>query len=130
MPIKKSIIQNGGNVTNKMFSSNYVTLSTIPKSGFGVFAGRYYKKGEVVEMCPFYEMPNFKHMESYTYTSHLDNKKSIIVFGNGSLFNHSINNNLKYVYNKDMDRIIKYVATKNIKPTDELFINYGTTYKW
>ena len=22
-----------------------------------------------------------------------------------------------------MDRIIKYVATKNIKPTDELFIN-------
>ena len=29
-----------------------------------------------------------------------------------------------------MDRIIKYVATKNIKPTDELFINYGTTYKW
>lgn len=44
MPIKKSIIQNGGNVTNKMFSSNYVTLSTIPKSGFGVFAGRYYKR--------------------------------------------------------------------------------------
>lgn len=81
-------------------------------------------------MCPFYEMHNFKHLESYTYTSHLDNKKTIIVFGNGSLFNHSINNNLKYVYDKDMDRIIKYVATKNIKPTDELFINYGTTYKW
>jgi len=111
-------------------SENYIKFSKI--SGYGIFAGKNYKKGDVVEICPFIEIEK-KYLEAenplnqYVFGSHLSpsGDKYIIVFGNGSIFNHANENNTYYYHDCTGNRLLYYAAKEDITLGDELCIHYG-----
>ena len=87
-------------------NTEYKSKNIIKKgiAGYGVFAGKGYNKGEIIETCPFIQIGK-EHLQEingkrnplrdYVFTSHLKKDHELIVFGNGSLFNHSDNPNVK-----------------------------------
>ena len=107
----------------------YVAQSKIPNAGYGVFANRDFKKGDIIERAPFLEVdtPYGNELMQYVFQSHLTPNKSIIVFGYGSIYNHSLHPNIIYSISPKLpsDRLFTYQAFKNIKKGDELYINYG-----
>ena len=112
----------------QFLSENYIAKSKILNSGYGVFANRDYKSGDVVEVNRFLEFEDNKTgLENYVFRSHLNPRKNIIVLGNGSVFNHSDNNNLDYFYIKDKNFFI-YKANQDISKGSEMYINYGKNW--
>ena len=114
-------------------SENYIKFSNI--SGYGIFAGKNYEKGDIVEICPFIEIDQkYLHddnpLHQYVFSSHLgpSGDKYIIVFGNGSLFNHNDDNNTYYYHNCSGNRLLYYAAKKAIKEGEELCIHYGDAH--
>ena len=109
-----------------------MSQSKIPNAGYGVFAGKDFKKGEIVERAPFLEVetPYGNEIMNYVFQSHLNRNKSLIVFGFGSIYNHTKTPNLVYSINPRLpsDRLFTYTASKDIKKGDELYINYGDTH--
>ncbi|CAD7963174.1 unnamed protein product [Amoebophrya sp. A25] len=147
-------------------SDNYLAPSTISGAGFGVFAGRDYRKGEPVEINPFLRMHDAKTIDTevdaykfddFTYVPEFlpcssacedeamlgdaagelksprktrnANNHSLIIMGFGSYMNH-----MEKGYNVDSGYYIKrfalFKALRDIKKDEELFINYGTNYRY
>jgi len=116
----------------KILSSDkvYVSKSKIFNAGRGVFAKCDIKKNEIIERCPFIEVPkhdmsNLKESILVTYFFYYGkNKEKLIVsLGFGSIYNHSHNPNAKYKI-KQKDKIIDFVALRNIKKGKEITFNY------
>ena len=113
--------------TNKI----YVSKSKIPDSDRGVFASAAFKKGELIETCPFIEVPK-DEVESiensiiinYVYFFGNEKEKMLLALGLGSIYNHSYSPNAKYkiVANK---KVIEFSAIKDIKKNDEITVNYN-----
>ena len=116
-----------------MFSptKNYIKYIN-PIKGYGVFAGINYNKGDVVDYCFFIEISRHidVNLEHTTYGSHLNPDKDILLLNNGSLFNHSDNNNIYNTISEKYppDRITVFVAKKNIKKDEELTSFYGENF--
>lgn len=110
----------------------YVAPSKVPNAGYGVYANKDFKKGEVIERSPFLEVetPYNNELMHYVFQSHLNHDKSIVVFGYGSIYNHSLKPNVGYTISNKLpsDRLFTYTALKNIKKGDELFISYGSAH--
>ena len=114
----------------------YKSENTIEKgiAGYGVFAGKIYRKGQIVETCPFIEIGT-EHLQEvggkknplrdYVFTSHLKDDHELVVFGNGSLFNHSNEPNVYYYHDETGNRLLYYAANKKIEKGEEMFISYG-----
>ena len=125
--------------TRKNRKQKFKTSNTIQKgiAGYGVFAGKNYKEKEIVEICPFIEInsihlqnTNGKHnpLRDYVFTSHLKKDHELVVFGNGSLFNHNNKPNVYYYHDSTGNRLLYYAAAKPIKKGEELFISYGAEH--
>lgn len=111
--------------------------------GVGIFAGRDYKKGEVVERCITITLPNDKSssvlLENYIY-SHADDSFDIVL-GYGAIYNHRNNNSLKVQaslnpsprigYSSNNETIYDFYVTANydIMKGEEMFTSYGDQ-KW
>ena len=120
-------------------NTEYKSKNIIKKgiAGYGVFAGKGYNKGEIIETCPFIQIGK-EHLQEingkrnplrdYVFTSHLKKDHELIVFGNGSLFNHSDNPNVTYYHDKTRNRLLYYAASKKINRGEELFIFYGKNH--
>lgn len=95
--------------------------------GWGVFATKDIEKGKVIEQCPFLITfgKNHKKMQDYLFLR--DSKTGIIILGYGCLYNHSKKYNVEYLEDTK-NELIEFVALKNIKKGEELFINYGNKY--
>ena len=96
--------------------------------GLGVFSKEYISKGTIIEVCPFIvlEQPFMlldNKLKEYVFS--FDNKCSI-VFGNGSMYNHSDDNNVNWLFNPKQ---CIFYANRNIMKGEELFICYGEEYK-
>ena len=100
--------------------------------GRGVFAGKDFKKGELIEVCPVLLFTAHDgHMAWLAHASVLDRyyfdfdeKHSALAFGYGSLYNHSKRPNAEYSANTETREIVIY-ALKNIKKDSQIFIDYG-----
>ena len=112
--------------------------SRIPNGGLGVFAKKPIQKGELLEVCPFIEVPKtvvFGYednlLQNYVFTSHNDPRMSLIVFGYGSMYNHSLDNpNVVYRINaSNRKRFLDFIAMRDIPAGTELFINYGPGHR-
>ena len=128
------------NTRRKVFrggaKQKFGSINTIQKgiAGYGVFAGKKYKAKEIVEISPFIEI-GAEHLQEingkknplrdYVFTSHLKNDHELVVFGNGSLFNHSNDPNVYYYHDQKKNRLLYYAASKDIEEGEELFISYG-----
>ena len=107
----------------------FLSESKIPKAGQGVFANRPIKNGEVIEECPVFVLPRkdypaVKKTILRNYYFMWGKSTSGICFGYGSYYNHSYQPNATY-RKKIKDRVIEFIAIKDIKKFEEITVNYN-----
>lgn len=111
-----------------------IAKSRVPNGGYGVIAREPIREGELLEVCPFIEMPSSlvfgsgsNILQNYVFTSHCKPNHVLVVFGYGSMYNHSKERqNVYYRINgHNRKRFLDFVALKDIPAGAELFINYG-----
>ncbi len=119
-------------------SSHLYLISHTPK-GRGVFAGHHIPAGSIIETCPVLILDpqeNRDHIEKtalyhYTYnwpifgTTGKPSKTQAVVFGLGSMFNHSTQNQ-NVGWRRDLaNELIVYRALRDVQKGEELCISYG-----
>jgi len=97
--------------------------------GWGVFAAKDIKKGEIIEICPVILLPlkelgQIKKTKLYFYYFEYDEKNIAIFLGYGSLYNHSFSPNARYLF-KPKNKTVEFKAIKNIKRNTEIMVNYN-----
>lgn len=107
----------------------YLSESTIPKAGRGVFAAQLIKKKEVIELCPVLVLPRkdypvTKNTLLRNYFFMWGKVTAAICFGYGSFYNHSYEPNATYKKNVK-EQMIEFVAIKNIGIHEEITVNYN-----
>ena len=101
--------------------------STVSNAGNGVFTDKQFSKNEIVEVAPIIRDSNERwgyNNNIANYTTSCDELNSSLTLGYGSLYNHSNDNNVDY-YGSEHGNVFIFVANRNIKKNEELFINYG-----
>ena len=104
--------------------------SNISGAGRGVFAKSEIKKGELIERCPFLEIPesereklNESFLVSYFFYFGKNKEKQALLLGFGSMYNHSYKPNASFKIKKS-EGVVEFVALKNIKKSEEILFNY------
>ena len=94
--------------------------------GYGVFAGKSIKKGELIEECYILvSRGGDKTLEDYYFDA--ERGRYALFTGYGSIYNHSDEPNADY--NIKVDKKISILkASRNIRKGDEIFVSYGP--KW
>lgn len=91
--------------------------------GYGVFAGKSYKKGELIEQCyAIITKGGDKTLEDFYFDA--KGKKYALLTGFGSIYNHSDEPNADYTINVKK-RLATIKAAKRIAKGEELFVSYG-----
>ncbi|KAH8730166.1 hypothetical protein GQ44DRAFT_482154 [Phaeosphaeriaceae sp. PMI808] len=107
--------------------------------GRGVFSTKYIPAKSIIDICPVLVLgleENKEHIAQtslyhYTYNWPIIDSKGnrqlaqAVIFGLGSMFNHSIHEQ-NVVWERDSDQqVITYRASRNIMAGEELCISYG-----
>lgn len=112
----------------------YVSKSKI--HGWGVFAKQKINKDEIIEICPFTEINLEKdkigsvlsdYRFNYPSGSNDNWQKQVVVFGYGSIYNHSDNNNAYWYSEGD---VYIFIAKRDIKEDEEILVYYGDENYW
>lgn len=115
------------NPVNNLLFENYISNSKIKSGGKGLFAGKSYKKGDIVCINPFLQCKD-KTGPIKDYIFGGANKTSLNVQGDISIMNHQDKPNVN-PYNFDyQNRVTIATAIRDIDKDEELFINYGSKY--
>lgn len=118
-----------------VFISNKIEVRDSLTHGRGVFAKEDINEGEIIENCHFtiLEQPFIsidKKLQEYVFawpkTSFAS--KSVVVWGFGSIYNHSKNNNADWMTSEE-NNLFTFFTIKNIKSGEEIFTNYGEGYE-
>jgi SET domain len=129
------------------YCETFLAPSSLPSGGWGVFAGRDFEEGEIVEIAPrFIPMPHdapavrrseidFYH---YGYLRWRDEQKEFetmgtVVFGHVMFYNHHVEPNMRYSsYGREpspsephIAQAVGFVALRKIDAGEELFSTYG-----
>jgi hypothetical protein len=112
----------------------YVKHTGTPK-GRGVFAGRAFKLGEIVEACPvvlFDPLPSRelpldigRIVFGWGKLLGLPRRRPAIVLGYGSIYNHGNPAGLRCEADA-ANSILRFVAIRDIEADEELTINYSS----
>lgn len=97
-----------------------VKKSTI--HGYGVYAEKKMRKGEMLEEC-YFILSDCEHDVVIDYIFEA-NSRSAILFGYGSLYNHSQDPNAEYKLNLKT-KIATFKASRTIQKGEEIFVSYG-----
>jgi SET domain-containing protein len=106
-----------------------IIVGNINGKGRGVFAQKPFTKGEIIERAPAIVIPK-EQVEFIDKTVLFDyyycwgESEIAIALGLGSLYNHSYQPNCFYV-RKTEDKIIEYIAHRDISVGEEITINYN-----
>ncbi|GIV33112.1 MAG: hypothetical protein KatS3mg031_0647 [Chitinophagales bacterium] len=95
--------------------------------GLGVFAKKDIRKGQIIEQCPYLItfLENHKLINDYLF--YRSPKTGMIILGYGCIYNHSPDYNAEYFEDTEK-KLIEFVARRNIKKGEEIFIHYGDAY--
>lgn len=110
-----------------------IIIKKTKNKGRGVFAQRDFKKGEVIEICHVFEVPhkaveNVNNLQDYFFDWDEENKIYASLSGCGLFYNHSYEPNANY--EEDIkNKIMKFIAVKDIKKGEEILINYNGEIK-
>jgi SET domain-containing protein len=105
----------------KLFQNNLIVKKS-PIHGYGVFAQKNIKKGEIVEDCCCLVFDSTEEcLIDYAFAF---GRKSMVLTGFGCLYNHSENNNVSHELDQK-NRMVTFKARHAIKKGEELFIDYG-----
>lgn len=108
--MKKSLVQN----------KNIIKKS--PTHGYGVFAGKTYKKGDIIEEC-YLIITRGKDQALEDYYFDADGKYALLT-GHGIIYNHSEDENAVYYINTRR-KLATIKALRRIKKGEEIFVSYG-----
>lgn len=117
----------------KLLASNkiYISQSKMPKAERGVFARIDIQKGEIIEKCPVIEVPKYdiyntrgSILVTYFFYFGKNKERLAIALGFGSIYDHSYKPNATYKI-KPKEKIIDFVALKDIKKDEEITVNYN-----
>ena len=110
---------------NKPLFQNKIYVKKSKTHGYGVFAAKRMKKGEMIEQCyVIISNGGDKKLEDYYFAA---DRKYALCFGFGCIYNHSDDPNVDYVISAKR-KIAKFKANRNIKKGEELLVSYGD--KW
>ena len=116
----------------QLCNKTVVRLSGIHR--FGVFAAQNIKNGELVDQCVglIFRFPDRVRqnnlLNDYIFED-ADTRKSVILLGNGCIYNHANRPNLeRYCPHDEDDCVHDFMALRPIKKGQELFIDYGKDY--
>jgi len=132
--IKIGPISDKGGVLNlrkEVFNINRVEYTKKENGRFTVLSKTQFARGEIVEISPVIfvdqTIKSVKVIKDYVFE--IDKEKQIygIVLGYGSLYNHSIDPNVEFAYNRS-NKQLYFVAKRTIQAQEELTINFGTDY--
>lgn len=93
--------------------------------GYGVFARKNIKKGEIIEEC-FTISSNESNNDLDEYNFKVDDQY-ILVMGFGSIYNHSDDPNSLHKYDRET-KLMVLRARRFIRKGEEIFISYGKAY--
>lgn len=103
---------------------NKVKVEPSTIHGYGVFADKYFKKGELIEECHvLLGDGKDEALANYYYASPAENI-SLIPLGFGLIYNHSPHPNAKYTYDAER-KIFIYTASRKINLGEEILVSYG-----
>jgi len=110
-----------------------IKVTNIPGKGRGVIATENIKAGEVIEVCPIVFLSDkevsFLEKESeilkFYYLIQYAINKSCIMFGYGSMYNHSFEPNADIDYDiSNPQETLSVEAIKDIKTGEEIVFDY------
>lgn len=109
-------------MSKKLFR-NDVIVKKSPTHGYGVFAGKTFRKGNKLEEC--YIIISKKGGDKALEDFYFDvNGKYGVFTGYGSIYNHSDDANADYVIN-ERTKIATIKADRIIRKGEEIFVSYG-----
>lgn len=118
-----------------IFISHKIEVKPSPISGMGVFAKQDIKTGETLEVSYFTILTqNFSQIDNklkeyvFSWPKNVWGGKSVVVWGYGSLYNHSKQNNADWDTDEE-NNVFKFFAVRDIKMGEEIFTNYGEAYE-
>lgn len=100
--------------------------------GRGIFAKDTISAGEVLERCHFLKL-DLKWdqldtpLQEYAFAYPAGGPGLCVVFGWGSIYNHSNKNNAQWEIDEE-NRLFVFKSIKNINAGEEIFTNYGYRY--
>jgi uncharacterized protein len=128
LPVQSSVAQYVRPRISKPKPAIYVRR--IRGMGRGVFAGRRFRPGEVIEVCPVIPLPRGQTracvgdlLDRYIFQWPRREFPSAVVLGLGSLYNHAANPNARYTPRPDAD-VMVFRAARPIAPGEQIFVDY------
>lgn len=108
----------------------YISESDIPEGDRGVFANVDIPKDQVIETCPYLEIPETEiesiaagYLHNYLYFFGPDKEKALLALGFGSIYNHTYTPNAVYKI-KPKQKIIEFISVQDIPKDTEITVNY------
>jgi SET domain-containing protein len=106
----------------KQLFVNKVVVKKSSTHGYGVFAAKTFKKGEIIEECYIIiSRGGDRKLEDYYFDV---NGKYGLFTGFGIIYNHSDDPNADYHINAKR-KLTTFKANRTIKKGEEIFISYG-----
>lgn len=110
----------------------YIGESTLPGAGRGVFAKEAIQAGERIEQCPVIALENAKDrarlrktgLVNYYFLWGEKRDHAAICLGWGAVYNHSFAPNARYEKVME-DRRMDFYALRDIRPGEEILVNYN-----
>lgn len=109
----------------KQLFQNKLIVKKSSLHGYGVFAGKNFKKGEIIEECYIISTRGGdKKLQDYYFK--VNNNYGIFT-GFGIIYNHSDDPNADYFINAKR-KLVTFKADRAIRKGEEIHISYGE--KW
>lgn len=106
----------------KILFQNKLCVKKSSTHGYGVFAEKTIKKGEIIEECyALLTKGDDTFLEDYYFDA---NGKYALLTGFGSIYNHSDEPNADYVISKK-NKLATIKADRTIRKGEEIFVSYG-----
>lgn len=106
----------------KILFRNKIVVKKSRINGYGVFAEKTIKKGEIIEECYFIlTKGGDKGLEDFYFDA---KGKHAFFTGFGSIYNHSDDPNADYYINIK-NRLATIKANRTIRKSEEIFVSYG-----
>ncbi len=106
-------------------------IEVTPEFGRGIYANQNIFKNEVIARCELlvlypYDMSLINKTPLARYTFKYNNEQDCLVLGDGMLFNHSNEPNVRYrLIEYDGRMIMEFSAIDQMEVNEQLLIDYG-----
>ena len=116
------------------YDNSHLYLKSIPRKGLGVFSKKDLKEGDIIELChsaPIETPSRWMRDSGIKKYSYWDpDGRGLIPFGFGCIYNSADRENLKNItYHMFVeDRLMVFIATKDIPAGEELITWWGEGY--